>query len=800
MTNSSHLVNRVQAINWNRIEDDVDLTVWNRLTANFWLPEKIALSNDISSWNTLTPAEQKLTMRVFTGLTLLDTIQGTVGAVSLIPDSLTQHEESVYANIAFMERMSGETELLTPNGWKRIDSLSKNDLVAQYEPTTNELTFVKPLAYFESWSEENYEIVSNNGNARQVVSGGHRVYYEEKIKKANACKEWRPVVAEARELLSVNLNTAHRRFRSTGQAPAGLGMTSRDRLKVAINADGSKIVNGYTFHLSKERKIERLQQLASEVGWSLRELSPRARGGNVKDSRVFILNTPEDYVDKSFSAQFSIEGVSAEWAKEFVTECGLWDGHTLNGEYGVTFYTTDKSDSDFFVAVSSLAGYRSRTTLRVDDRSEKFSDSYVTNVSYDKSTVGAQSMTIISAEAQQMYCVQVPSTFLITRNGESPVISGNCLTEDHELLTPDGWKFVDEITEKDTVAQFNADSEDFSYEKPVAISMHEAKTTVLIESRDGNVYQHVSPGHRVVFEIFRDGAWVLEEKLAKDIDQDFLDDNLIQFLTIGKDGNVERHPISRYFVTEENGEFVYGIEVPSTYLVTRNGDSITITGNCVHAKSYSSIFSTLSNTVDIDEAFRWSEENEFLQKKAKIVMDFYHGDDPLKRKVASTLLESFLFYSGFYLPLYWSSRSKLTNTADLIRLIIRDEALHGYYIGYKFQKGLAKETPERQEEIKAFAYDMLMELYENEVLYTHSMYDEVGLAEDVKKFLHYNANKALQNLGFEALFPKDVTDANPAIMSALSPGGEENHDFFSGSGSSYVIGTAEATEDEDWAW
>ena len=71
-------------------------------------------------------------------------------------------------------------------------------------------------------------------------------------------------------------------------------------------------------------------------------------------------------------------------------------------------------------------------------------------------------------------------------------------------------------------------------------------------------------------------------------------------------------------------------------------------------------------------------------------MDYYQGDDPLKRKVASTLLESFLFYSGFYLPMYWSSRAKLTNTADLIRLIIRDEAVHGYYIGYKFQKGLEK--------------------------------------------------------------------------------------------------------------
>lgn len=218
----------------------------------------------------------------------------------------------------------------------------------------------------------------------------------------------------------------------------------------------------------------------------------------------------------------------------------------------------------------------------------------------------------------------------------------------------------------------------------------------------------------------------------------------------------------------------------------------------VHAKSYSAIFSTLCSTKEIDEAFRWSEENEYLQRKAHIVMDYYRGDDPLKRKVASTLLESFLFYSGFYLPMYWSSRAKLTNTADLIRLIIRDEAVHGYYIGYKFQKALENETEERRQELKDYTFALLYDLYENEVKYTADLYDPVGLTEDVKKFLHYNANKALMNLGYEPMFPKEMTDVNPAILSALSPNADENHDFFSGSGSSYVIGKAVATEDEDW--
>ena len=218
----------------------------------------------------------------------------------------------------------------------------------------------------------------------------------------------------------------------------------------------------------------------------------------------------------------------------------------------------------------------------------------------------------------------------------------------------------------------------------------------------------------------------------------------------------------------------------------------------VHAKSYSSIFSTLCSTAEIDDAFRWSMENPNLQKKAQIIIDYYEGDDPLKRKVASTLLESFLFYSGFYLPMYWSSHAKLTNTADLIRLIIRDEAVHGYYIGYKFQKALENETEERRQELKDYTFSLLFDLYENEILYTQDLYDGVGLTEDVKKFLHYNANKALMNLGYEPMFPKEMTDVNPAILSSLSPNADENHDFFSGSGSSYVIGKAVATEDEDW--
>lgn len=219
----------------------------------------------------------------------------------------------------------------------------------------------------------------------------------------------------------------------------------------------------------------------------------------------------------------------------------------------------------------------------------------------------------------------------------------------------------------------------------------------------------------------------------------------------------------------------------------------------IHAKSYSSIFSTLCSSEEIDDLFRWTGENPLLIKKQTIVLSYYDGKCPLMRKVASVLLESFLFYSGFYLPFYWSSRGKMTNTADMIRLILSDEGVHGHYIGYKFQLAFKELTPERQEEIRDKAYSLLMELYENEIEYTRSIYDDLGMTEDVTSYLHYNANKALMNMGFDPIFPPEICKVNPAVMASLVPAGDETHDFFSGGGSAYAMLRVEPTTDADWA-
>ncbi|ATW58472.1 ribonucleotide reductase [Corynebacterium phage Zion] len=223
----------------------------------------------------------------------------------------------------------------------------------------------------------------------------------------------------------------------------------------------------------------------------------------------------------------------------------------------------------------------------------------------------------------------------------------------------------------------------------------------------------------------------------------------------------------------------------------------------VHARSYSSIFSTLCSTEEINEIFRWAKDDPTLQSKAEIIKECYDirertTEAAAYRKAASVMLESFMFYSGFYLPFKLASQGRLTNTADIIRLILRDEGVHGYYLGYKFQQHRRELTEEQRDRLDYWIDTKIRQLYFLEAKFSEDLYDEIGWTENVKTYLRYNANKAMQNLGYDSIFSDSETRVEAAIMSSMTVDANETHDFFSGSGSSYVMAEVEETTDDDW--
>jgi|GEM_PF-6549 len=645
-----------KAINWNKVDDPKDLEVWNRCVANIWFPEKVPVSNDLPSWNKMTDEEKELTVRVFTGLTMLDTIQSRFGATVLMEDAETLHEEAVYSNFCFLESvhaksystifstlcstqmideafrwseenehlqtkatiildlyhgdeplkkkiasvflesflfysgfylplywasrskltntadvirliirdecMTDDHELLTPNGWKNISEITEEDMVAQYDGDSEEISFTNPIKVSNHVADYTWEFHNHQGHVKQSVSPRHRMLFKNKTASGIVNE-----VVEADDVANKHFNA----FRSIPVSGKGLGhyeMTDEERILVAIQADGhfdqtlnssgelrrSGVKTGYipcTFSFSKQRKIERLEKLAKSVGWNLQWCKTREAIGNVKAREEYKLFVPVNVIrNKKLKDIRSLDTVSYNWARQFIQELAEWDGYRVKDSDRITWGCVDRDNVDYVQAVCALGGIRTHYKKVVDDRSPNYSDYHKLQINPAIACVSGQSLKKTKGEARR----------------------------------------------------------------------------------------------------------------------------------------------------------VYGVQVPSTFLLTRNNGSVSITGN----------------------------------------------------------------------------------------------SIHGYYVGYKFQEALKQKTDEEKSEIQTFAHELLKKLHDNENHYTESLYDELGMTEDVKKFLNYNADKALSNLGFEPMFTKAQKDVKPSILNSLSSVSDENHDFFSGSGSSYVIGKAEATDDDDW--
>jgi ribonucleoside-diphosphate reductase beta chain len=226
----------------------------------------------------------------------------------------------------------------------------------------------------------------------------------------------------------------------------------------------------------------------------------------------------------------------------------------------------------------------------------------------------------------------------------------------------------------------------------------------------------------------------------------------------------------------------------------------------IHAKSYSTIFTTLASEEEIDEVFNWVHNHPQLQAKGKRISEYYqklfspkiNKYDLYMAMVASVYLESFLFYSGFFYPLFLAGQGKLTASGEIINLIIRDESIHGVYVGLLAQELYAQLTPEEQEQATRARLALLDSLYENELEYTQDLYQQIGLVEEVNKFIRYNANKACMNLGYEPVYPSEPI--NPIVENGMKTD-TKNHDFFSVKGNGYVKATkVEPISDDDFVF
>lgn len=180
-------------------------------------------------------------------------------------------------------------------------------------------------------------------------------------------------------------------------------------------------------------------------------------------------------------------------------------------------------------------------------------------------------------------------------------------------------------------------------------------------------------------------------------------------------------------------------------------------------KGYSYVLYELSDAEEVKKTLAWADNNPYLQKKIHLLNEIYQSGDALQKKAANVILETALYHSGFYAPLYLFGEGKMIRTAEILKLALRGTSFSGIYPGYKFRLGYAKLGKQEQKDLRKWIDDLYSKLVANEEKHIELTYKGTDWADDVKHYLYYSVNKAYLNLGFSARYPDTANTINPVI-------------------------------------
>lgn len=320
------------------------------------------------------------------------------------------YKNDVASLLMRMGCFSGDTEYLTPTGWRRFDAY-EGGYVAQWVPgiSKNEgkIEFIKPSRYLKVMCNDWYQLQHSKG-LDQVVDGKHRVvYWDGGVKESTAP-----------ELMKRGTNSFQvpALFRTTG----GPGVPFTDdqiRIMVAICADGRFPKNApgtkrVAIDLFKLRKQKRIRYLLTKAGipWDESKLKTLGRS----------------YVSFKFEAPIREKRVGADWwwgasntqMDTLFDEVFKWDGHEYSSGRKA-FYSKFKEDVDFVQFLATTRGRRARVSI---NRGQWHCEVRKNN---DSLNIRGINIRRLKGKRAYKYGFTVPSSYLVVRRNDKISVSGN---------------------------------------------------------------------------------------------------------------------------------------------------------------------------------------------------------------------------------------------------------------------------------------------------------------------------------------------------------------------------------------
>lgn len=324
--------------------------------------------------------------------------------------------ESTYLDVSLYQGgftcKKATAEWLSPRGWRTMDKLTKDDLMAVYHPETKSIKFEHPKEVFCWNADEWYEI--DTRGVHQINCPNHRMYT---IKDG---KEYIQSMSEYYEEHN-NSKNGHRGKFVTTFSYSGDKHIEEDilRLAIAYQADGySYVTSKYNcaFHLTKERKLNRLIYLLDKANISYSKLIESNGDYRVKCKLPLLFKTfPEDWYE-----------LDSESLRIISDEVKYWDGSI--GETNQCYYTSIKSNADFVQFACSASGYKATLYIREREHTTEHRVKYQNN-NVTPSICATRNKTVIkkykALEGEKKYCPSTSTKLWLCREFGRITVTGN---------------------------------------------------------------------------------------------------------------------------------------------------------------------------------------------------------------------------------------------------------------------------------------------------------------------------------------------------------------------------------------
>lgn len=314
------------------------------------------------------------------------------------------------SNIAYIvegECFTGDTEVLTENGWIKFSSYNGEKLTQVNRDFTSEL--VSPIGLIKKDYNGDLVKLSMRGYSSLTTEGHNLVLL----------KEGELIKRKAKDVFDKIRNEFIPRVSYTKNN--GISLTDNQiRLQVAFSADFTFRKGGDIYGaFQKQRKIDRIIKLLDEEGLRYAVFVEKSGRTGVFVNRG--QNT--EFYTKLYNNNW-LTKLSLEQCKVIIDEVLYWDGNSVPNREQIEYSSKEIHNATFIQTVAHLCGFMSTVIPRSNSLGKWFKCSILFNKKHNTTQIGLKRELI--PYNGTVYCASVPSGMLLVRYENKISVSGNC--------------------------------------------------------------------------------------------------------------------------------------------------------------------------------------------------------------------------------------------------------------------------------------------------------------------------------------------------------------------------------------